>query len=110
MDLLVTVVPNGKANAVCQVIQNTSVIHFQTILKGVGTAPTEIMDMLSLGEQDKEIILSMIDDQDKKLIFDALEQAFDLTDSAFGVSFTVDISTIGKLGYDYLYQDLMEEK
>jgi hypothetical protein len=83
--------------------------HSQTIIKGVGTAPTEILDLLSLGESDKEVIFSIIDDQDLNIIFEALEDEFEFKKSAFGVAFTVDISTIGKLGYNHLYQDLMEE-
>lgn len=106
--MLITIVPKGKANQVCQVITQ-GVIHFQTIIKGVGTAPSEILDLLSLGESDKEVIFSIVDDQDLNITFEALEDAFEFKKSAFGVSFTVDISTIGKLGYNHLYQDLMEE-
>lgn len=108
MKLLITIVPNGKANQVCNVIQE-GVIHFQTILKAKGTAPTEMLELLSLGDQDKEVIFSLVDGNDAHLIMDSLEEKFNFSKSTFGVSFTVDVSTIGKLGYEWLYQDLMED-
>lgn len=106
--LLITIVPKGKANQVSQVI-TAGVIHFQTVVKGVGTAPSEILDLLCLGDSDKEVILSVVDEADLKIIYDALEETFAFRKSAFGVAFTIDIQSIGKLGYNHLYEDLMGE-
>ena len=33
-----------------------------------------------------------------------LNAQFDFTNSHFGVAFTVDVDSIGKMGYDFLYQ------
>lgn len=104
--LLITIVPKGKANQVSQVI-TTGVIHFQTIIKGVGTAPTEILDLLCLGDSDKEVIFSLVDEEDINNIYDALEDTFKFKKSAFGVAFTIDVQSIGKLGFNHLYEDLM---
>lgn len=107
--LLITIVPVGKANLVAKTISDHGIIHFQTIMKGLGTAPTEILDILCLGERGKEVIFSILDEQDLTIIFEELETTYAFKESAFGVTFTLDITTIGKLGYNYLYEDLMED-
>ncbi|MDY0210078.1 MAG: hypothetical protein RBQ91_01555 [Acholeplasma sp.] len=108
MRLLITVIPKGKSSAVCSIIQEGK-IHFQTIMKAKGTAPSEILELLSLGDSEKEVIFSLIDSNDVTNILQRLEEKFHFKSSAFGVSYTVDVSTIGKLGFNYLYQDLMED-
>ena len=103
MKLLVTIVPKGKSDAVAKIIHQ-GMIQFQTTMIGKGTAPTEIADMLCFGETEKEVLFSVIDDQDVNPIFDDLNAQFDFTNSHFGVAFTVDVDSIGKMGYDFLYQ------
>lgn len=104
MKLLITIVPKGKADAVAKVIHQ-GMIHFQTTVMGEGTAPSEIIDMLCMGNPEKEVLFSMIDDQDVNPIFDDLNNEFDFEHSHIGVAFTVDVDSIGKLGYDFLYQE-----
>ncbi|MDX9807682.1 MAG: hypothetical protein RBS87_03855 [Acholeplasma sp.] len=103
MKLLITIVAKGKADAVAKIIHQ-GMIHFQTTMLGVGTAPSEIIDILCMGNPDKEVLFSMIDDQDVNPIFDDLNETLDFTNSHIGVAFTVDVDSIGKLGYDFLYQ------
>lgn len=104
MKLLITIVPKGKSDGVAKII-NQGMIHFQTTLMGKGTAPTEIADMLCLGDTSKEVLFSVIDNQDVNPIFDDLNEEFDFKHSHFGVAFTIDIDSIGKLGYDFLYDE-----
>lgn len=103
MKLLITIVPKTKADQVARVIHQ-GMIQFQTTMLGKGTAPTEIMEMLCMGNQEKEVLFSVIDDQDVQMIFDDLNEAFDFEHSHFGVAFTVDVDSIGKMGYDFLYE------
>lgn len=103
MRLMITIVPKNKADAVVKVI-NEGMIHHHEIVLGRGTAPTEILEMLAMGERDKEVIFSIVDDQDIHMIFEDLDKEFDFKRSHFGVAFTIDIESIGKMGYNYLYE------
>lgn len=102
MKLLITIVPKGKSDLVAKIIHQ-GMIHFQTTMIGKGTAPTEIADIL-WGDTEKEVLFSVIDDQDVRGILEDINEAYDFEHSHFGVAFAIDIDSIGKMGYDFLYE------
>ncbi|MCU0104738.1 hypothetical protein N7603_03620 [Acholeplasma vituli] len=108
MRLMITIVPKGKADAVAKVI-GEGLIHHQETMLGRGTAPTDIMEMLAMSERDKEVIFSIVDDNDVNMIYQDLDETFDFKNSHFGVSFTIEIDSIGKMGFNYLYEITEEE-
>ena len=55
---LITIVDRGKSGAVQRIYQ-THQVHRSLVLRGHGTANSEIMDMLGLDEPQKELLLTV---------------------------------------------------
>jgi hypothetical protein len=62
--------------------------------------------MLSLGETEKEIILSLVSDKDIELILNELNQSIDFNKVGNGVAFSVQLDSIGSSTYQYLMEGL----
>ena len=107
MKLLISIVPKSLSEDVSRVIGEMK-IDYQTAVPALGTAPSEILEALSLGEAERDVILSVVDDDDVKAIFDHLEDELDFTKSGRGVAFTVPMNAITKMGSQYLYHQLFE--
>ncbi len=56
--ILLSIVERDKGNKLIKELENLSVrMHFQCV--GLGTAPTEMMDIFGLGTKDKDIVISL---------------------------------------------------
>ncbi len=108
MKLLISIVPKELHDDVVKII-GESIIDYQTSIPAKGTAPLEILEYFSIGESERDVILSIIDDQDTQIIFNRLKEELDFLESGRGVAFTASIDALTKLGYKYLYHELTEE-
>jgi len=107
MKLLISIIPKDIHDEVAHIVGGFK-LDFQTTIPGKGTATSEILEYFSLGETERDVIISLIDDDDIQLIFDRLKEELDFLDSGRGVAFTISVDAISKLGYKFLYQDFME--
>ena len=102
LKLLVTVVNRNKAEFFVDLLQSFDV-NLQTVLLANGTANAKMLDLLGLTNNEKAVILSVI--QENK-IPDALhtdEEKFTTIKDGKGVAFTVALtSVIGTLIYGFL--------
>lgn len=105
MKLLILIVPKPLSEKVSDIVSSKT-LDFQITVPAVGTAPTEILEYFSLGEIEKDMILSFVDDKDIDSIFDDLKTRYDILKSGHGVAFAVDVDGATKLGYQYLYHQL----
>lgn len=70
---------------------------------GTGTATKEIYDILGVGETKKDIVLSLVKEDDVPKIKEIINKRFAVSKSAKGVAFFMDIDSIaGVLVYKYL--------
>lgn len=105
MKLMILIVPRNESEQVAKIIGDKK-IDFQTTVPAHGTAPTEILEYLSLGDVEMDLLFSIIDDHDVLDIFKKLDEELGFLNSGHGVAFTVEINALTKLGYQYLYHQL----
>ncbi len=107
MKLFISIVPKSLSDDVSAIIGGEK-IDFQTTIPALGTAPSEILEALSLGEAERDLILSIVDDDDIEKIFERLKNELDFLKSGHGVAFTLPMNAITKMGSQYLYHQLPE--
>ena len=105
LKLLFTVVDRPKAEFYQDFISQYEV-NFQMILNGLGTANTELVDMLGLNIH-KAVILSVVREDLVDTIMNALEDKFVTIKKGKGVAFAVPLSSV--IGVN-LYQFLSNNR
>lgn len=114
LKLLFTVVDRNKGEFYLDVLSQYEV-NFQTVIHGVGTAKSEILDMLGLNN-NKAVIISVIREDLADTILGVLEDKFRTIRNGKGIAFAVPMSSVigvnlyryfsnnqmgGESGYDY---------
>lgn len=94
LKLLITIVNRGKGKDVVDVCR-TFCMNYHISLLGTGTATSEILDYLGLGETEKDIILSAVRTEELDGLLDALTQRLKLNKPGNGIAFTVPIKSVG---------------
>ena len=101
LKLLITVVERQKAEFFLDVLSQFEV-NFQTVTPGIGTAHSDIIEMLGLNNQ-KAVIFSVIREDMTDGIIKCLEQKFDTIKNGKGIAFAVPMSSvIGVNMYQFL--------
>ena len=93
MVMMVTIVRRSMDKLIHEIYEDNKIPLFLSTL-GKGTATSEILDILGLGETEKEIFLSFVPKENAVTIMRKLRRQM-LLDVGNGVSFTVPISGIG---------------
>lgn len=101
MKLLITIVQRGRGDEVTNLISKCKV-DFSVIFLGQGTASNTMMEYLSLADTKKEIVFSLIDDSDEKIILDTLNKHFELDRKHHGSAFTMSLTSINRLAFKHL--------
>lgn len=102
LKILVTIINRSKADFYLNVLEGYDV-NLQTILYGQGTATSDMMNYLGLNDQNKAVILSVVNSDRVNDIAEALEDRYFKTRNGNGVSFTIPISSvIGVMVYQFL--------
>ena len=105
LKLLFTVVDRPKGEFYLDVISQFDV-NCQLILPGMGTAASELLDMLGL-EPHKAVILSVLREDMVDTAMDTLEEKFKTIRGGKGISFAVPLSSV--IGVN-LYQFLSDNR
>ena len=102
LKILVTIINRSKADFYLNVLEGYDV-NLQTVLYGQGTATSDMMNYLGLNDQNKAVILSVVNSNRVNDIAEALEDRYFKTRNGNGVSFTIPISSvIGVMVYQFL--------
>lgn len=107
LKLFVTIVDRNRANNVVEFYRQEG-IHYQFITIGFGTASSEILDVLGLGESDKAVIFSIAPKFKVQIIFEHLKEKLFFDRPGRGIAFTIPISGINSL-FTLLNQDLQNK-
>jgi len=94
--LMITIVDRGKAEKVAQIC-NEHHIHFHFVSLGHGTASSDILDYLGIGETGKEIVFSVVPEYKVPFLFNDLSEKMKLKYPGKGIAFTLPISGISSL-------------
>ncbi|MCR3906262.1 MAG: hypothetical protein NUK62_04455 [Tenericutes bacterium] len=109
MKLLITIVGRHVSEKVSK-ITGGGVIDYQATVPGVGTATSEIMEYLSLGDPERDVIFSLVDDGDVEQVFQHLILELDFLKLGMGVAFTVALDGISEAAYKSLYQEMVGDQ
>lgn len=105
LKLLITVVDRGKGEFYLDVLSQYEV-NCQMVLSGLGTATSEVADMLGLNLH-KAVILSVVREDRMEEIMKVLETKFETIKNGKGIAFAVPLSSV--IGVN-LYQFLSNNR
>ena len=92
LKLLFTVVDRNKGEFYLDVLSQYEV-NFQTVVSGIGTANSEILDMLGLNNH-KAVIISVIREDLADPIMKMLDEKFRTIRNGKGIAFAVPMSSV----------------
>ena len=102
LQLLITVVNRKKAEFYADFLQEFEV-NMQLSFAAVGTASTEMRNLLGLSDSEKSVIFSIIKEEKAPAALSALEEKFATIKNGKGIAFTVPMTeTIGVAIYQFL--------
>lgn len=108
--LLITIVDRGKGKKLTELF-NEDNVRYNIIALGKGTANSEILDYLGLGEIEKDIVLSIVHEEDIKNIFKKLQEKMYLSKPGNGIAFTIPITSIdSNNSLEYLFKLVNKER
>ena len=91
--LLTTIVNRGKGDKIVAMF-NQQEILFNLIILGEGTADSEILDYLGIGEIDKDVVLSIVAEEKLEEVLKDLREKMQFSLPGKGIAFTVPLSSI----------------
>ena len=102
LELLITIVDRSKAEYYTDLIQSFDV-HMQVTAFGHGTADEKMLVYLGLGDSEKAVIFSVIQQNKLSDAIATLDEKFKTIRNGKGVAFTIPLtSVIGALIYRFL--------
>lgn len=100
--MLITVVDRGKGEKHTELYRKNNVMY-NMILLGKGTAKSEILDYLGIGRTEKDIIISVGEEDNIKNIMRILKEEMYLNEPGNGIAFTTSISSVdSSLALEYI--------
>ena len=100
--MLVTVVNKGKGTFFADLLR-TFDVNLQMSFVGVGTARSDLLELLGLKDDRRSVIFSVARAERVDAILAALEERFRSVNNGTGIAFTLPLSSvIGKLSYGFL--------
>lgn len=106
LKVLITIVNRGKGNFFIDLLENFS-INFQCLCLGHGTADSEVLNMLGLATAEKDVVISIIREEETTKIMETLNDKFETVKNGGGIAFTIPIKSVVGV---YLYQFLSDTR
>ncbi len=91
--LIISIVDRKKGRKVIKLFEKLGCPYHQTIL-GYGTAPIEIFDYLGFGKIEKDVVLSIVDENLVPFMFDALKEELDFASPGHGIACSIPIKSV----------------
>lgn len=92
--LLVTILDRNRGEKVVSICRDKGVL-FQMVCLGHGTASSEILDCLGLGQTEKAVILSLVPGGGVPGLLQAFAEKLQIKGPGNGIAFTVPLSSLG---------------
>ncbi|HWQ80370.1 MAG TPA: hypothetical protein VN381_16195, partial [Anaerovoracaceae bacterium] len=102
--LLVTIVDRGNGQKIAEACKQEH-LHFHFLCFGLGTASSEILDYLGVGETEKDVVISMTPNFKIPSLLSAVSEKMKLKSPGKGIAFTMPISGIGSVMSQLLTQE-----
>ena len=94
--LVVSIVPRNKGNLLIEDCEK-SCGGSKIVLRGEGTASSEILELFGLGETEKDVVLMFVGADFASETLDFINRKMNLEEIGKGIAFTVNINGIGGL-------------
>lgn len=108
LSLFVTIINYGQANSIIALMEKFGA-NAQYVETGSGTAEKEVLDLLGINDNSKEIIFSLVKDEKIEDIKKELEAYFMMAKRNRGVGFAIPFtSLIGVKVYQFLANSIKE--
>ena len=108
LGVVIIVVNDGQASAIVNLLNKAnSAVSF--ITHGEGTAKNDLYDVLGVGEQKKQIIISTLKRKDWVSLASLIEERFSYSRAAKGIAFMIDIDAIASVSTYKFLTDRREE-
>ncbi|MEA5096082.1 MAG: hypothetical protein VB128_14110 [Sedimentibacter saalensis] len=108
--VLITIVDRGKGIKVTELLNEENVMY-NIIALATGTARSEILDYLGLGSTEKDLVISIIHEEDVKSVMNLLKEKMQLKEPGNGIAFTIPISSVdSSISLDYICSILKGKK
>ena len=109
VELVVSVVDVSQSEKVLRLYRDTHVL-VDFVCMAHGTAKTEMLDLLGIGETAKAIVLCLTDRERARLLLEKLGHGLQMRYPGKGIAFTVLINGIGVRWHQLLTQSDVESK
>ncbi|MEE0776721.1 MAG: hypothetical protein U0M15_06660 [Bacillota bacterium] len=94
LKLIVTIVNRGKGKTIIEAYRQHGVTYHLTCL-GRGTAKTELLEYLGLGQKERDIVLSIAEYDEVPPIMNMLNEELDFREPGHGIAFTIPLASVG---------------
>ena len=91
---LFIIVDRSKAEKVIHAVKPLGV-NYEHAMLGFGTASSEVLGILGLGDTEKAVILGTVDGNKIPEVYACLKHDFDFESAGGGVAFTIPLSSVG---------------
>lgn len=95
--LLVTISDRGNGENIAELFRENNVMY-NLIFLGSGTAKSEILDYLGLGRTEKDLVFSIVQEDNVQNILNILNENMNLKEPGNGIAFTIPISSVDSAG------------
>lgn len=107
--LMITITDRGKGEKVTDICKKNS-INFHLICLGNGTANSDILEYLGLGDTDKDIVMSAVPEDSVSFIIKELSKKMQFDKPGNGIVFTIPINSVGGVVTLQLLTGLMNQE
>jgi hypothetical protein len=92
-EILITIVDRNNGDKIVKLFESLNICA-NIILLGTGTANSDILDFLGIGETAKDVVLTLINESKVTQAFDLLYDKMQLEKPGKGIAFTVPMASI----------------
>lgn len=101
--LIVTIVPHNTGELITKTAVKAGASG-STILMGRGTAENAIIQLLGLGDSEKDITWTLVSDEEYRTVFDEIKNSTLTKKAHFGIMFSINVNSFSKAGKKELIQ------
>jgi len=91
--VLVTIVDRGKGQRIADIL-SAHHLHFHYVCFGLGTASSDILDYLGIGETDKDVVISIAPECKIHELLNDITEKMQIRKPGHGIAFTIPLSGI----------------
>lgn len=109
MKLLVTTVERGQGEKVAAFISEFKT-DLSVVFLGEGTASPKVLEYLLLDNNKKDIVISIVDDEETGIILEKLDKEFNIVNKHHGIAYTIRVSAISSLALKLMMNEVIENE